>query len=72
MLPFAPVTFSTRTACPSRYGTRHYNGLILKSAEKRLWLASANYQAFSRSTLFIKLDRAQTEFATAAGVPSAS
>ncbi len=39
------------------------------SAEKRVWLASANYQAFSRSSLFIKLERAQTEFATAAGVP---
>jgi hypothetical protein len=39
------------------------------SAEKRVWLASANYQAFSRSTLFIKLGQAQTEFATAAGVP---
>jgi len=39
------------------------------SAEKRVWLGSANYQAFSRSTLFIKLGLAQTEFATAAGVP---
>ena len=40
-----------------------------RSTEKRVWLASANYQAFSRSTLFIKLGQAQTEFATAAGVP---
>jgi hypothetical protein len=39
------------------------------SAEKRTWLASANYQAFSRSSLFLKLGQAQTEFASAAGVP---
>jgi hypothetical protein len=39
------------------------------SAEKRAWLASANYQAFSRSSLFMKLGQAQAEFAAAAGVP---
>jgi hypothetical protein len=40
------------------------------SAEKRDWLAGANYEAFSRSTLFLKLGDAQTQFATAAGVPA--
>ena len=40
------------------------------SAEKRTWLASANYQAFSRSTLFLKLGQAQAEFASAAGLPA--
>ena len=39
------------------------------SAEKRDWLASANYEGFSRSVLFMKLGDAQTQFATAAGVP---
>jgi len=39
------------------------------SAEKRDWLASANYAGFSRSELFLKLGDAQTQFATAAGVP---
>jgi hypothetical protein len=39
------------------------------SAEKRDWLASANYEGFSRSLLFLKLGDAQTQFATAAGVP---
>ncbi len=39
------------------------------SAEKRDWLASANYDGFSRSELFLKLGDAQTQFATAAGVP---
>jgi hypothetical protein len=39
------------------------------SAEKRDWLASTNYDAFSRSELFLKLGDAQTQFATAAGVP---
>lgn len=40
------------------------------SAEKRAWLASTNYQAFSRSQLFLKLGDAQKEFAVAAGVPA--
>jgi hypothetical protein len=39
------------------------------SEEKKDWLESANYQAFSRSQLSLKLIDAQTEFATAAGVP---
>jgi hypothetical protein len=40
-----------------------------KSPEKREWLASANYDGFSRSQLFLKLGDAQTQFAAAAGVP---
>jgi len=39
------------------------------SAEKRDWLAGANYEAFSRSQLFLKLGEAQSQFASAAGVP---
>jgi hypothetical protein len=39
------------------------------SAEKTKWLASANYQAFSRSRLFLRLEGAYDEFSTAAGVP---
>jgi hypothetical protein len=39
------------------------------SPEKRDWLASANYDEFSRSQLFLKLGDAQTQFAAAAGVP---
>jgi hypothetical protein len=39
------------------------------SAEKRDWLASANFKAFSRSQLFLKLGEAQSQFASAAGVP---
>ena len=39
------------------------------SAEKTKWLASANYQAFSRSRLFLRLKGAFDEFSTAAGVP---
>jgi hypothetical protein len=38
------------------------------SAEKRLWLQSANYEVFSRSRLFGKLADAQNEFAAAAGI----
>ncbi len=44
---------------------RDWNG----SDEKKLWLASDNFQVFSRSRLFLKLQQAQTEFASAAGVP---
>src|SRR5580700_10740711 len=40
-----------------------------RSAEKAAWLKSANYEAFSRSALFLKLGQAQTDFAAAAGVP---
>lgn len=39
------------------------------SQEKKLWLASDNYQVFSRSNLFLKLQNAQNEFAAAAGLP---
>jgi hypothetical protein len=39
-----------------------------RSGEKNTWLQSANYEAFSRSALFLKLGQAQTDFATAAGV----
>jgi hypothetical protein len=39
------------------------------SSEKQRWLASDNYQAFSRSRLFLRLKEAYVEFATAAGVP---
>jgi hypothetical protein len=39
------------------------------SEEKRLWLESDNFQVFSRSRLYLKLQQAQTEFAAAAGVP---
>lgn len=39
------------------------------SREKAAWLGSADYQAFSRSALFLKLGEAQTDFAKAAGVP---
>jgi hypothetical protein len=40
-----------------------------RSDEKATWLKSANYEAFSRSALFLKLGQAQTDFAKAAGVP---
>jgi hypothetical protein len=40
------------------------------SAEKTAWLDSDNYEAFSRSRLFLKLGEAQKEFAAAAGVPA--
>jgi len=39
------------------------------SPEKQAWLTSANYQVFSRSHLFLRLGKAQTEFAVAAGIP---
>ncbi len=38
------------------------------SPEKTLWLDSANYQGFSRSKLFLRLEEARREFATAAGL----
>jgi hypothetical protein len=37
------------------------------SPEKQRWLASARYQGFARSNLFLKLGTAFTEFSTAAG-----
>ena len=39
------------------------------SAEKTKWLAGANYGAFARSRLFLRLEGAYGEFAAAAGVP---
>ena len=36
---------------------------------KRAWLETDNFQVFSRSRLYLKLQQAQTEFAAAAGVP---
>lgn len=44
---------------------RDWNG----SAEKKLWLGSANFEVFSRSRLYQRLGEAQAEFATAAGLP---
>lgn len=49
---------------------RDFAGLLSDwnaSAEKKLWLASDNYQVFSRSRLFLKLSDAHKEFADAAG-----
>ena len=39
------------------------------SPEQRTWLTSDNYAAFSRSRLFGRLNDAQDEFATSAGLP---
>ena len=39
------------------------------SQEKPLWLASNNYQVFSRSKLFLRLQEAHKEFTAAAGFP---
>jgi hypothetical protein len=44
---------------------RDWNG----SQEKQVWLGSDNFQVFSRSRLYLKLEQAQTEFAAAAGLP---
>lgn len=40
-----------------------------QSPEKATWLKSDNYEVFSRSRLFLRLQDAQREFASAAGVP---
>jgi len=49
-------------------------GLLLRdwntSEEKRAWLTSDNYSAFSNSRLFERLSRAQDEFTAAAGLPA--
>jgi hypothetical protein len=49
-------------------------GALLKdwngSAEKRTWLTSDNYSAFSNSRLFQRLSQAQDEFTAAAGLPT--
>jgi hypothetical protein len=39
------------------------------SSEQRTWLTSDNYAAFSRSRLFARLNEAQDQFATSAGLP---
>jgi hypothetical protein len=39
------------------------------SQEKQKWLASDNYQVFSRSRLLLRLQEAQRQFAVAAGAP---
>jgi len=39
------------------------------SREKQKWLASDNYQVFSRSRLFLRLQEAQQQFATAGAPP---
>lgn len=44
---------------------RDWNG----SREKQAWLESDNFQVFSRSRLYLKLQQAQSEFAAAAGIP---
>jgi hypothetical protein len=38
------------------------------SQERKNWLGSDNFQVFSRSRLYLKLEQAQTEFAAAAGL----
>ena len=49
-------------------------GSLLKdwnsSEEKRAWLKSDNYAAFSTSRLFTRLSQAQEEFSAAAGLPT--
>ncbi|HSS96296.1 MAG TPA: hypothetical protein VLK33_04670 [Terriglobales bacterium] len=49
-------------------------GALLKdwssSAQKRQWIASDNYEVFSRSRLFLRLKGAGDQFATAAGLPA--
>lgn len=52
---------------------RNLAGLIAdwnSSAEKAMWLASPNYQVFSRSRLFYRLEQMQKEYAASAGVPA--
>lgn len=48
-------------------------GALLKewsaSPQKQAWLASDNREVFSRSRLFLRLQQAQGEFASAAGIP---
>ncbi|MGA7557361.1 MAG: hypothetical protein WBW01_12000 [Terriglobales bacterium] len=39
------------------------------SAEKKQWLATSNYEVFSRSRLFLRLKGASDQFAAAAGFP---
>ena len=49
----------------------NFSGLLAAwngSPERAAWLASDNYDAFSRSKLFLRLEEARQEFAAAAGV----
>jgi hypothetical protein len=39
------------------------------SSQKRQWIKSSNYEVFSRSRLFLRLNGAGTQFAAAAGLP---
>jgi hypothetical protein len=39
------------------------------SPQKKRWVESSNYQVFSRSRLFLRLDGASDQFAAAAGLP---
>ena len=39
------------------------------SSQKRQWIKSSNYEIFSRSRLFLRLDGARSQFAAAAGLP---
>jgi len=39
------------------------------SPQKRQWIKSSNYEVFSRSRLFLRLDGASSQFAAAAGLP---
>jgi hypothetical protein len=51
---------------------KDFGGLLADwnaSAEKRAWLASANYQVFSRSRLFLRLGDVYDEYANAVGLP---
>ena len=51
---------------------KNFSGLLAdwdSSPEKAAWLKGASYDQFSRSHLFLRLRDAQTEFATAAGIP---
>lgn len=43
-----------------------------RSKEKQLWLKSGNYEVFSRSRLFLRLNDASKEFSKAAGLPADS
>jgi hypothetical protein len=51
---------------------RDFSGMLhdwSASQTKKDWLASANFEAFSNSRLFLRLSQAQQEFASAAGIP---
>lgn len=51
---------------------KDFGGLLKEwnaSPEKQQWLKSDNYEVFSRSRLFLRLEQVQQEFATAAGIP---